>query len=434
MIPRARPLLALLALLLCGPVGVAVAQAPEDAALETEDAFRTFMESLWPEANAHGISRRTFDQALAEVRVDWRVLERANFQPEHEFSLGDYLDRLVSAARIEEGRRQLAAHADTFRSIEAKYGVDRHVVAAIWGIESSYGLLTGEHGVIRALGMLAWKGERRAAFGKQQLMAALRIIERGDIAPSRMLGSWAGAMGHTQFIPTTYGNHAVDFDRDGRRDIWGTVADALASTANYLKVSGWRTGVPWGLEVSLPKPFDVSLMDRAQSVEAWAKLGLETATLVAWRPQAGTPPTTTVTTLATPRLASVSATLLLPTGAKGPAFLVTDNFRALLKYNNAKSYALAVGHLADRLAGAGALVQAWPNAADDRALNRLEREDLQRLLADLGLYKGEADGLLGDQTKAALLAWQRQKGLPADAYPSVGVLTHLRGSRSASLP
>ena len=278
--------------------------------------------------------------------------------------------------------------------------------------------------------MLAWKGERRAAFGKQQLMAALRIIERGDIEPSRMRGSWAGAMGHTQFIPTTYSAHAVDVDRDGRRDIWGTIADALGSTANYLKVSGWQAGIPWGLEVSLPRTFDVALMDREQTLGAWAKLGLENAALFASRSPDGTPPPS----LSTPRLSSVPATLLLPTGAKGPAFLVTANFRAILKYNNARSYALAVGHLADRLAGGGALRRAWPSAVDDRALNRREREELQRLLADLGFYKGESDGLLGDQTKAALLAWQRHKGVPADAYASVGVLDRLRGSRSAALP
>jgi membrane-bound lytic murein transglycosylase B len=405
------------ATLALGCVASAAAQQPEEAALEADHAFRSFVESLWPDARAAGVSRRSFERALAEIHVDWRVLERANYQPEHEFAIGDYLARLASDARIQTGRELLEKHAGVFQAIEAAYGVDRHLLAAIWGIESNFGAGMGEHGVLRALGMLAWKGERRAAFGRQQLIAALRIIERGDIEPSRMLGSWAGAMGHTQFIPTTYSQHAVDFDKDGRRDIWGTIPDALASTANYLKVSGWRSGLPWGVEALLPDRFDYNLIDRELLITEWSRHAIKPAHADAdpWGKADG----------------STTARLVVPAGVNGPAFLVTNNFRAILKYNNATSYALAVGHLADRLAGGGEFVRPWP--ADDRSLRRREREELQGLLQAKGFYKGEVDGLFGDQTKAALTAWQRQMGVAADGFASDRMLRLLRGEAAMAV-
>jgi membrane-bound lytic murein transglycosylase B len=420
---RLAVLAVMLACLAGGAAAPSFAQHPEDPAHETDDAFRAYVESLWPDIRAAGISRPTFDRALAEIHVDWRVLERANYQPEHEFAIGDYLARLASDARIHTGRELLDKHGDVFRNIEAAYGVDRHVLAAIWGIESNFGAGMGEHGVIRALGMLAWKGERRVPFGKQQLIAALRIVDRGDIEPARMLGSWAGAMGHTQFIPTTYNLHAVDFDKDGRRDIWGSIPDALASTANYLKVSGWRTGFPWGFEVALPAGFDLGLLDRELPMADWARRSVEHASQAydSRLLPAGPAPRP----VSDPAWAAMPATLRLPTGAKGPAFLVTGNFRAILKYNNAISYALAVGHLADRLAGGNSFTQAWP--ADDRPLRRREREDLQGFLLAKGYYKGEIDGLIGDQTKAALIAWQRTAGVVPDGYASDRMLELLRG-------
>jgi membrane-bound lytic murein transglycosylase B len=383
---------------------------PEEAALDADHDFRSFIETLWPQARANSVSRRTFDKALAEMFVDWRVLDRANYQPEHEFAIGDYLARLASEARVQEGRDQLAKQAGVFHAIETAYGVDRHVIAAIWGIESNFGAAMGDHGVVRALAMLAWKGGRRADFGRQQLIAALRILERGDIEPARMLGSWAGAMGHTQFIPTTYSLHAVDFDKDGRRDIWGTIPDALASTANYLKVSGWRGSLPWGFEVSVPDSFDYGLMDRELPLSEWTRRGVTSA-----RADAGRGAATD---------GGITARLLIPAGATGPAFLVTGNFRAILKYNNATSYALAIGHLADRMAGGGGFTRAWPTG--ERALKRREREELQSLLSAQGFYKGEIDGLFGDQTKAALLAWQRHMGVIPDAYASESVLARLK--------
>ena len=394
-----------------GGATCAFAQQPEESALEADHAFRTYFESLWPEAQAGGISRQTFNRALAEIHVDWRVLDRANYQPEHEFAIGDYLARLASDARVQTGRELLEKHANAFSSIEAAYGVDRHILAAIWGIESNFGAGMGDHGVICALGMLAWKGERRATFGKKQLFAALRIVERGDIEPSRMLGSWAGAMGHTQLIPTTYSQHAVDFDKDGRRDIWGTISDALASTANYLRVSGWQPGLRWGVEVALPVNLDDSLIDREMPIRDWQGRSIATARGDA-EPLAA-------------RDGGAISRLLVPAGASGPAFLVTGNFRAILKYNNATSYALAVGHLADRLAGGGGFVRPWP--VNDRPLRRREREEMQGLLLAQGYYKGDVDGLFGEQTKAALVAWQRQMGVIADGYASDRMLRLLRG-------
>ena len=343
------------------------------------------------------------------------MLDRANAQPEHEFWIGDYLDRLASPERVAAGRVLLARHAPLLGAIESAYRVDRHVIAAIWGIESNFGTDMGERNVVRALAMLAWKGGKRSAYGRQQLIAALQILERGDIDAARMKGSWAGAMGHTQFIPTTYRAHAVDFDKDGRRDIWGTVDDALASTANYLRVSHWRPGLPWGFEVTVPAGFDFALVDHVLPMADWARRGL-TRPADASRAAA--------LEVSSPDWAATGATLLLPAGADGPAFLVTGNFAAILRYNNASAYALAVGHLADRLAGGAVFVRPWPR--DVRPLRRREREELQTLLAASGFYHGEVDGVFGDQTKLALKAWQRHVGVVPDAYPSQRALGLLK--------
>lgn len=390
------------------PCVMAASPEPEEAALEADHSFRSYVETLWPQVRAQGIARRTFDAALGRMQLDWRVLDRANAQPEHELAIGTYVEQLASRARSDAGLAALAHHIDSLRSVEATYGVDRHVVAAIWGIESNFGTAMGDFDVPRALAMLAWKGGKRAEFGRTQFIESLRILQRGDIEPQRMMGSWAGAMGHTQFIPTTYGRHAVDFNRDGRRDIWGTVADALASTANYLKASGWQAGIPWGVEARLPEGFDFTLLDRELPVGDWLSRGVVPA------------PSSIGLALDD----GVIARLLVPAGSGGPAFLVTANFRAILKYNNATPYALAVGRLADRLAGGGDLSRPWPSA--DRPLRRREREELQSLLIAQGLYKGEIDGVFGDQTKAALLAWQRQMGVVPDAYASERVLSLLK--------
>jgi membrane-bound lytic murein transglycosylase B len=325
-------------------------------------------------------------------------------------SSGASLARVGTDARVETGRLQLSARALPLLAVESTYGVDRHLLTAIWAIESNYGSALGDRNVIRSLATLAAGDPRRGSFWRQELLTALSIIERGETTPDRMVGSWAGAMGHTQFMPSTYTRHAVDFDGDGRRDIWTNPLDALASAANYLKVSGWRPDRPWGLEVALPPGFDLATVDPAQkrSWQAWGELAVRPA-----NPKARV---------------SIAAGepmhLLLPAGIDGPAFLVTRNFEAVLRYNNATSYALAVGHLADRLAGGEPLVRAFP--VSDQPLGLADRTELQTRLAALGHDTGTIDGMIGTRTRTAIRAFQIARGLPADGYPSQRLLDELR--------
>ena len=291
--------------------------------------------------------------------------------------------------------------------MEVKSGVDRHVIIAIWGMETSYGTFLGDMNVIRSLATLAYRGSRKD-FGRTQLLAALKILQQGDITAAKMTGSWAGAMGHTQFIPTTYRAHAVDFDGDGKRDIWNNIPDALASAANYLRVSKWRTGETWGYEVAVPRGFNYALSGTktVKTLRQWQRLGLKRIRGQRF-PRPGD-----------------RASLIVPAGARGPAFLVLNNFRSILRYNNATAYALAVGHLSDRIRGFPAFVRPWPS--DDRPLARDQREELQRRLSAKGYATGGVDGVLGRQTRAAVRAYQRAVGLPVDGYPSLKLLERLR--------
>ena len=375
-----------------------------------ELAFASFVAGLTAEAQKAGVSAATYDAATAGLTPDPQVLELSTTQPEHAKSVSEYVTALVSETRLENGLKNLAANDVTAKQIEAVYGVDRHVLIAIWGIESNYGNAQGSRGVIRSLATLAALEPRRPLFWKAELLAALRILQARDTTPDNMAGSWAGAMGHTQFMPTTFHAHAVDFDRDGRRDIWGTVPDALASTANYLKASGWIAGLPWGVEVRLPEAFDYghSAPGQAKQLAQWLALGVA--------------PNSTK-----PLPANLGQmTLVLPSGAGGPAFLTTVNFRAILRYNNAVSYALSVAHLADRLAGGGAFVAPWP--AHDRGLSRSDREELQRHLTALGLDTGGVDGILGSGSRTAIRAYQRSQVLPEDGHPSSALLERLRAA------
>ncbi len=367
---------------------------------------------LRPQARAKGVSQGTLERAFSDVSPDPDVLAAARRQPEFVKPIWDYLDAAVSDGRIATGQAKLAEWAQVLEAIETRYGVDRHIVLAIWGIESSYGAVLDDpqvvKPVIRSLATLACGDPDRAHFWREQLLAALQLLERGDVAPDRMTGSWAGAMGHTQFMPTTYQAHAVDFDQDGRRDLWSSVPDALASTANYLKVSGWRAGETWGYEVELPQGFDFALADGTthRPVSEWMRLGVRAAQEPAVR------------------RADANAALMLPAGARGPAFLLLPNFDVILRYNNAAAYALAVGHLADRIGGGSAFVRAWPR--DDRPLAIGERRELQMLLARRGFDAGPHDGRLGPKTRAAVRAYQRAAGLPADGYPNAVLLERLR--------
>ena len=370
--------------------------------------FASVLTDLRSDALSAGLLPTTVDQAFAGLVPDSEVLELSNAQPEYVKTAGEYLNLLVSEARIENGRLKLREHEAVLAAVETTYGVNRHIVVAIWGVESNYGAGMGSRRVLRSLATLAAYDTRRPQFWRAELLAALRILQSGDTTPDNMAGSWAGAMGHTQFMPTTYAVHAVDFDKNGRRDIWGSIPDALASTANYLRASGWGAGNPWGFEVTVPDGFDyaVSAPGITKLWSEWEKLGLT-------RPNARPLP---------PTLGALQ--LLLPAGARGPAFLVGANFKAILRYNNAVSYALAVGHLADRLAGLPPFAKPWP--ADDKALGKGEREDMQRRLTALGFDAGTVDGVIGTGTRAAVRAFQKSRNLAEDGHPDLALLDRLR--------
>ncbi len=372
-----------------------------------EASFQRWVKDFWPTARAAGISRRTFNLAFAGVKPDPKVLERARYQPEFVKPIWEYIERAASDSRVENGRKMLREHAALFAAVERKYKVDRHVIAAIWGMESNYGSHKGDHDVIRALATLAYQGGRYRRFGRSQLVATLKILQRGDITRTGLKGSWAGAMGHTQFIPTTYNAHAVDFDGDGRRDIWNSLGDALGSTGNYLKVSRWRPGRAWGYEVLLPKGFNTGLAGKRRrwDVATWQKKGVRRAD--------GKP---------FPHLRD-KASLLLPAGSKGPAFLILNNFRSILRYNNADAYALGVGILSDRLRGAGPLKTAWPK--QDRPLSQKERKALQKRLAALGYAISDIDGIIGPETKTAIRHYQKDQGLAVDGFAGLMLLRHV---------
>ena len=390
------------------PATNASASAAE-AMPQPDESFEQWRSRFRALALGRGISAATFDQAFAGVQPDPAVIAADRSQPEFTKPVWEYLESAVSPLRVRNGKSLLIQQAGLLASLEARYGIEPARLVAFWGMESNYGNNMGNKGVIRSLATLAYEG-RRPDFAQDQLIAALGILQHGDVTADRMIGSWAGAMGQTQFIPTTYDQYAVDFDGDGRRDIWGSTADALASTANYLKASGWQDGKPWGYEVRVPANFDYSLADMGvrKSLAEWNALGIQGLGL----PQPAAQP-------------SDSASLLLPAGHRGPAFLVFNNFRTILKYNNSSSYALGVALLSERYRDAGQIAGSWPT--DDLPLSRSERVELQQRLAALGLDPGSADGIIGANTRKAIRAYQQSQGWPADGYPNHQLLDKLRG-------
>ncbi len=369
--------------------------------------FGNCLEGLWPQAERRGVSRETFEHYTSGLTPDLSIMDLLDAQPEFNKSPWDYLDTLVSDERIARGRELLAQYASVFAAVERTYGVDRHIVAAIWGVESNYGTKGGDRSVVRSTATLACVGRRRDYF-REEFLSTLDILQRGDVKPERLIGSWAGAFGPTQFMPTTFKRFAVDFDGDGRRDVVDSVADVIASTSNNLKTDGWVVGESWGYEVVLPPNFNYLLADRSHqmTVAQWQALGIA---------RAGGKPF--------PR-GSDRAFLLLPAGARGPAFLMLQNFRVIMKYNPAEAYALAIGHLADRLRGGGPFVQSWPR--DQRALSMAERFEMQQLLARRGFDVGEPDGLLGPRTRIAIRNFQVATGQIPDGFASSDVLDRLR--------
>ena len=369
--------------------------------------FRSFLESLWPEAKRAGISRTTFKTAMGGLTPDPAIGKAQASQPEFVTPVWSYIDRAVSPTRLEAGKKAKQDHNTLLPKIEQRYGVEKQILLAIWGLESSYGKNKGQKDVVRSLATMAYRG-RRKTYGRKQLIAALKILQRGDIPLRQFKGSWAGAMGHTQFIPATYNHYAVDFTGDGHRDVWNSVADALASTANYLKKSGWQTGKTWGYEVEVPQGFNYanSGWGRKKPLYIWEKLGIKR-----------------VNGRRFPRPAD-TAELILPAGAHGPAFLILKNFRVLMRYNKSVSYVLAVGHLGDRLLGYGPFIKSWPKG--ERLLKYVEQKEIQKLLHQKGYNVGKIDGKIGGRTKKAIRAFQRRSGLPADGHPSYALLQALK--------
>jgi lytic murein transglycosylase len=369
--------------------------------------FHHCIEGLWPAAARRGISRSVFQAYTASLTPDLRIMDLLDNQPEFTKSFWDYLDILVTNERIEQGRALLERYRSVFDAMERAYGVDRYTIAAIWGVETNYGTLTGDRPVVRSTATLACIGRRQNYF-REEFLSTLEILQRGDVRPDRLVGSWAGAFGPTQFMPTAFKKYAVDFDRDGRRDVVDSVPDIIASTANNLKKDGWITGQTWGYEVVVPATFNFLLADhtRPMSIRDWERQGIKRANSQPFlRPDD-------------------KAFLLVPAGIQGPGFLMLTNFSVIMKYNPAEAYALAIGHLADRLRGGGAFIQDWPRY--ERVLSRAERLELQQLLARHGYDIGEPDGHLGAKTRSAIRDFQAKNGRIPDGFVSAGVLDQLR--------
>lgn len=399
--------------LIAGPALADDAPIPE-AQVEDEvipmAEFEDWIAAFRTRAQETGITADTLDAGLAGVQYLPDVVAKDRSQNEFTKTIWDYLDTAVSDARIDLGQKALQDNAALLDEIEARYGVDRHIVVAIWGLESSYGSYRGDISTVSALATLAFDG-RRGRFFENQLMMALRILQNGDVRPADMKGSWAGAMGHTQFMPTSWEAYAVDFRGDGRRDIWSDdPTDALASTAAYLAGFGWTSGQPWGVEVTIPDGFDYTLArdTNRQTPAYWASvgvLGMDDQPV----PHGGT------------------ATILLPAGARGAAFMIFRNFNVLEKYNTADAYVIGVGHLADRLRGGPPIQAAWPR--EDRVLTFDERQEMQAHLNAAGFGPLAQDGLVGPRTISAVRNWQRASGLIPDGYASLSLLNQIRARK-----
>jgi membrane-bound lytic murein transglycosylase B len=386
---------------------------PIPLAIPEQDArFYAFLRDFRAEALAAGIRPETYDRAVAGISLNPRVEELNEKQPEFVRPIWEYLAGAITDSRVARGRELIAANAPLFARLQDTYGVPAEVLTAIWGLETGYGQNEGSFNLFEALATLAYDGPR-VEYGRRQFLAALKIAEIEGRDPATMTGSWAGAFGHTQFVPTTFLEHATDGDGDGKRDLWNSPADALASAANYLKQSGWRAGESWGEEVQLPRGFAYESAETniRKPISEWAGLGVRSISGEPLNPSAD------------------PAAVFLPAGYRGPAFLVRNNFNVILKYNAATSYALAIGLLSDRLKGAGNVQASWP--VDESTLDQASAVALQDGLTALGFSTGGSDGVLGARTRQAIRDYQQARGLPADGFATAALLTRILNERAA---
>jgi membrane-bound lytic murein transglycosylase B len=386
--------------------------APADATAPARPNFVAWREAFKPEALAAGVSAATFDRAFDGVLPNFDILAKDDVQPEYTKPIWAYLDTAVSPEHVATGRQVLADDKAELRKATKPYGVTPQIVVAIWGLESAYGVNTGGYNVIEALATMAY-GSRRPDVFRQNLIDALLILEHGDITAEDMQGSWAGAMGQTQFMPAAFRQYAVDGDGDGKRDIWRSLPDVFASTASFLAGHHWKPGQPWGAEVRLPAKFDWELaeIDVTKTVAEWRKLGVKR-----------------VDGKALPKV-DATASIIAPAGHRGPVFIVFDNFRTILAYNNSISYALGVAHLADLMVGKPEFTAPWPR--EEAPLSRTDKQDLQNLLAGRGFDPGENDGVIGPKTRVAIRQFQREIGEVPDGFPTMALLTRLRALSSS---
>jgi peptidoglycan lytic transglycosylase B len=366
-----------------------------------QQSFAAFTSKLWPDAQAKGVTRATFDSAMQGVTPDQRVIAATKRQPEYGKPFGDYVNAIVNKRRIADGVLKAKQWTKTFDAVEKKFGVERWILVALWGIESDFGAEKDRWDVFRSLATLAFVGYRDPYF-RNELIVAMRIMQDGHFSRSRMLSSWAGAMGQTQFMPSNVVDYAIDFSGDGRSDLWTNVPDILGSTANYLRKGHWKRGLPWGFEVTIPNGFD--LMHSRDTFAGWGKLGVQRSDGKALPPDG-------------------NGILFSPAGAEGPAFIVTENFDVLKEYNNSDAYAVAVGHLADRIRGGPPIMAKWP--ADDHQLSRDARIALQKKLAALGYKVTDFEGHIDFDLRDNIRTEQKKLGLAPDGNPTTSFLEKL---------
>ena len=396
----------------------ATTTAPVTGSYMSTSSFQGCLANLRSQAIASGVSGSTYDRYTQNLSPDYSVIDKLNYQPEFSTPIWDYLSGLVDNERVQAGQQKLAQHRVVLNRVEQTYGVPAETVVAVWGVESNYGDISGKYPLLQALGTLSCEGRRQSYF-RGEFFATMRILQRGDLTQDQLYGSWAGAFGHTQFMPSTYERLAVDFDGDGRRDLVSSTTDALASTANFLKRAGWQTGMPWGFEVKIPQGVSIAGESRRnkRSLNSWIAQGVTRAdgtALIQGNLSGSTP-----------------AGLITPAGANGPAFLVFKNFDEIYSYNAAESYGLAIAHLSDRLRGGTPFLTAWPT--DDAGTSRAERREIQQFLIQRGYDIGAVDGLIGDKSRQAIQQEQTRLGLKPTGRAGQQILRAFRQEQAKQM-